>query len=474
MSDFFSMVPAAPRVEPLFDIGGIFSIPTGKIIDGANGRKHLNAGFGAANSIQGLGNTFKTGILLYMALVIVSRYLGSKFVLYDAESSFQWIRLQEMLNQIPGCEDIDVMNNPSTVYAIVKGSAIYGDQLFDQLKKYAKDRKDSERKVTPFMDENGEFIKSFPFLNLFFDSFTATKISTVVANMEDKFMVGDSKGNTADMKESNAKSKLVHQMPGVNYQGGVIFTMVAQLKKTIVMDQYAADTSNMAYSTRGVSTKGVSGAFGFINNNLWEIKLTRPCHNGDSEKSALYPMDDSDKTKGTVDLQEVVMVQTRNKNGSSGFMFNLIFSQAEGFQPYLTCFHYIHKCLKVKYGFQGNNTSYSLDLLPEQTIRRTTVRNLCRNNVKFQRAVEITTHLAQMSILWKLPEQYKCSTAELYADLKAMGFDWDELLDTRGFWTFNEDDKKFKPELIAYDLLRMRAGEYVPHWLKTKPLAKAT
>lgn len=467
MADFFSMVPQATRVEPLFDPGGIFSIPCGKYLDGRHGEKILNSCIGAANSIQGLGNTGKTAILMYLGLVVVGRYKGSKFMLYDAESSFQWLRLQEAISGIPGFEGVDIMNEPSDDLTVVKGNSIYGDELFDKIKAYAKERKPKEMKTSPFRNEMGELIKCYPSLNIFFDSFSATKLKVVVENFDDKHDTGSSKNNTADMKESNIKSKMINQMPNINLNGGVIFSMVSQLKKDIVMDQYAADTNNMAYTTRGVSRKGVSNAFGYINNNLWEIKVSKPLHNGDAEKTALYPDGDADRTKGTVDLQEIVMVQSRNKNGPAGFQFNLVYSQTEGFLPHLTCFYYIHK-VKKGYGIGGNNVKYHLDLLPGVTVGRTTVRRECSINPKFQRAVEITAQLAQQEQLMKLDKKYACTPKELHDDLVAMGYDWDDLLDTRGHWVFVEDEELFKPSLTPFDLLRMRLGEYVPYWHKGK------
>ena len=57
-----------------------------------------------------------------------------------------------------------------------------------------------------------------------------------------------------------------------------------------------------------------------------------------------------------------------------------------------------------------------------------------------------------------------CTPLELYEDLKKLGYDWDQLLNTRGWWTVN-NDKHPVPFLSTYDLLMMRKEKYKPYWL---------
>jgi hypothetical protein len=57
-----------------------------------------------------------------------------------------------------------------------------------------------------------------------------------------------------------------------------------------------------------------------------------------------------------------------------------------------------------------------------------------------------------------------CSTKQLYDDLKAKCYDWDQILsETRSWWTLDPDHpKKF---LSTMDLLKMRVGQYHPYWM---------
>ena len=69
-----------------------------------------------------------------------------------------------------------------------------------------------------------------------------------------------------------------------------------------------------------------------------------------------------------------------------------------------------------------------------------------------------------MQNLWSnLPTDLFCTPKELYDDLRMMGYDWEQLLDTRGYWVY-ENDKHPQNFLSTKDLLMMRAGKYQPKW----------
>ena len=53
-----------------------------------------------------------------------------------------------------------------------------------------------------------------------------------------------------------------------------------------------------------------------------------------------------------------------------------------------------------------------------------------------------------------------------------MGYNWDTLLETRGYWVFDEELKEHpRKYLSTKDLLEMRIGKYVPWWLSKEEKA---
>jgi len=242
--------------------------------------------------------------------------------------------------------------------------------------------------------------------------------------------------------------------------------LVAHIGMGIEMDPYAPKAPKLTHSRSGTKTKGVPEKFSFINNNLFEIFDAKVLYNSSADKSARYPKSDSDRIAGTSDLTVVHMVNTRNKNGPSGIKFELVISQSEGLLPHLTNFHFLKG---QNYGFSGNNTTYVLDIYPEVTLSRTTIRSKIDEDPKLCRALEIVTQLRQMELYWSdIDPALHVTPDVLYKDIKELGYDWDILLDTRDYWVFECDESKEKPFLSTMDLLRMRAGQYVPWWYPKK------
>ena len=59
------------------------------------------------------------------------------------------------------------------------------------------------------------------------------------------------------------------------------------------------------------------------------------------------------------------------------------------------------------------------------------------------------------------------SFEEIKQNVIDKGYDWDKVLDTRGYWLYIEEEKELnaKPYLSGFDLLRVAAGEYKPTFL---------
>ncbi|MNL30414.1 hypothetical protein D3C87_1521490 [compost metagenome] len=148
--------------------------------------------------------------------------------------------------------------------------------------------------------------------------------------------------------------------------------------------------------------------------------------------------------------------------------FEVIYSQREGLLVGLTEFNY---CKFFKYGIGGHDRAYYMELCPDITMQRTTVRGKIRDNPRLQRAMEITSELCQMENLGFIQARgYLMDPKDLYTKIKELGYDWDEILDTRGYWDFEENNNP-KHFLSTLDILRMAKGEYTPYWHDQKKAA---
>lgn len=303
----------------------------------------------------------------------------------------------------------------------------------------------------------------------FIDSFSKFIVSAV-SEMYAKNAIGDSKVNTDAMTNGKAKNQLFNQLPQICAKTSTYMILTAHVGDIIQIEMYPTDKRNLSHMKKDTVLKGVSGGFYSLPNNVFSIESNKPLVN--KEKMPLYPIDNSTAIEGDTDLRILEVINLRGKGGITGLPFHLIVSQTEGILPSLSEFHY---CRENDWGIGGNNINYFVELCPDIKLSRTTVRKKLMDNPALQRAVEIQSEMLQLIQFqrWNLGD-YVVTPAELYADLKVMGYDWDIILNnTRGYWMFEEDeqfsDKKF---LSTYDLLRMRKSEYKPYWMTDEEKAK--
>ena len=104
----------------------------------------------------------------------------------------------------------------------------------------------------------------------------------------------------------------------------------------------------------------------------------------------------------------------------------------------LSALHYLKN--SDRFGLGGHDRAYFCHLRPDVSLQRTTVRSKIDGDAKLGRAIEICAELCQITNLWlDTPASVLCTPEELYRDIAAMGYDWEELLDTRGFWVYEND-----------------------------------
>ena len=271
-----------------------------------------------------------------------------------------------------------------------------------------------------------------------------------------------SETNTFAMKQGLFKAKFLSTVPVMATESNTYFLCTAQLGEKNEMRSgpamFSQPTKELQFLRQGEHIKGVSPKFFFLTHVAMYAHTAQLLIN-QTTKLAEYPLEDEAQRS---DLNIVKLTQLRCKNGPSGYTVSILVSQTEGVLPSLTEFHYIKE--NNRYGIEGTNVSYHLDLYPSVNISRTTVRSKLNNDEKLRRAVNITAELHQLTIFQTQLREYFCTPKELYEDIKKLGYDWDVLLNTRGYWTINQYDNKV-PFLSVIDLLKMRKGEYHPYFL---------
>jgi hypothetical protein len=460
----------APLVRALLNIGCLFDIPTGHYVTGKYGESILIGGLAPLTGIGGRGNMYKSTIAHFMLLSALDRYIQANAQVFDTEMSLTMTRMHQLAAKLPniGGKDLEelqrLMITDQTVYK--------GEAWFELLKEMVEEKiLDTKSNIgtMPVMNRDGKPITTWYPTIVEVDSLSQFTTSSM-EKIQGEADVGSSGRNILALRSSMAKNQLLEESPGLTGRTGTYMIFTAHIGDDLALDPYAPPAKKLTFLKNKVKFKRVPENFTFLMNNCWYCFHAEPMIN-QTTKAPEFPRDSDDDMKGDTDLMKVSLLQLRGKSGPTGLPIEVLVSQSEGVLRSLSEFHYIKSM--GRYGIGGNDRNYFLELMPDVSLSRTTVRGKIDENLKLQRALEITSEMCQIESLWhEFDDALICTPKELYEGLKAQGYDWDMLLsETRGYWVFEEakDAKKF---LSTKDLLNIKAGRYVPYWLSSEEKVK--
>lgn len=445
-------------------------IPTSHFTVGKKGETVYNGGLGATTGVCGEGNNYKSTIMHYMMLSAFDRMKEGELqpltLTYDTEDNVFLNRLDFFASRFPHIDPNPVTESGEWIVT-TKGDMhgnVWAEKVHNDLEAKAKEVKaqvDFECFKDPYTGESYKaHIPSF----IEIDSLTEFEAESTSELLTEDLDGKETK--TYAMSQGSFKTKFLSQLPRLSSQSNTYFLMTAHSGDKIDMNAsiYSpGPTKKLQYLKQNQNLKGVGSKFFFLTTQVWFANQAVPLKNQTS-KLAEYPKDGDDKAP--TDLNLVRLTVVRNKNGPSGGTVEVVVSQSEGVLPTLTEFHYIKE--NDRYGLSGNNTHYHLDLYPDVTLSRTTVRGKIDNDPLLRRAINITAELLQLHIYkQELSKELLCTPKELYEDLIKLGYDWKVLLNTRGYWLPNQYDSSI-PFLSTVDLLNMRVGRYTPYFLSEK------
>lgn len=469
MNILANIKPTDP-VRPFFNVGGGFDIPTGYYVTGKYGDSILCGGVPHITGICGPGNSFKSTLSHFFKLRVLERYLPAIACDYDTEGTVNLERIKSLAEEnAPTLLARGGFDDPNR-YVLTNVEMYDGGEFFDTMKEALNERLKSGKKIeTPFLDpRTKQPINIFPPALVNVDSFSLFQTKNVL-KMQDENEIGDSGQNMIFMRDGVAKTQMLSELPALTSRTGAQFFLTAHLGQQHSLDPRQPPEKKLAFLKADKKIKGVTEKFLFVTNNLWMCDKVQPLIN-DTTKAPEFPRNSEDDMKGDTDLVMIRVTNLRPKSGAAGIPMEVIASQSEGILPSMTEFWNI-KRINKDYGIEGNVRNYALNILPEVSLSRTTVRGKINDNPHLRRALEITNEMCQyFNIHPDIDKDLFCTPKQLYDDLKAKGYEWDMILKTRGYWTFDHYSTKHEQmPLTTLDLLNMRAGLYSPWWLKDKP-----
>lgn len=454
----------------LINIGALFDIPTAAIVTGKHGEAIYNGGLGQITAIMGAGNNYKSTILHYMSLSAADKIMmttDTAMTTYDTEVNTSLDRLETLASKFPNLPE-NIITSDAPKWVVTDKSMISANDWALHMNKYTEAKAKEKKIINKFEAFNDPYTKKpleLPtptFVEI--DSLTEFEATSTMDMLTTDLDSSDT--NTYAMKQGAFKTKFLSTLPRLSNTSNTYFLLTAHIGEKIDMAtgpaKYNQPTKKLQYLKGGDTIKGVSSKFTFLLNNAW-FAHTASLLNNKTTRLPEYPRNKNDVA--TTDLNTVKLTQLRSKSGPSGYTLEIVVSQTEGVLPTLTEFHFIKE--SDRYGLTGNNVHYQVALMPEVTLNRNTVRENIDSNPKLRRAINIVSEMLQLSIFHNTrleAEGLLCTPEELYNDIKALGYDWDVLLNTRGYWVIDQYENKV-PYLNTLDILRMRKEKYFPYFL---------
>ena len=461
------------RYKPLLNIGCGLDIPTGFFVKGLRGDSILLGGLAQFTAVVSAGNAFKSTLMHYMMLQAASRmdYGGQDVGMstYDTEMNIFTDRLVDLSHNHLMFQDRNLLDEGKWIVTDKKQCAL--DEWYQIYKEFISEKAATKEKDyidTPFPSYNNkDNIRVLPVSFTEVDSLSKAETKHAT-NTRDTIELGSSDGNLQHARQGLLKHNLLMDLPDRAAAGQDYILMTGHYKNDSMTMQGGPGspmpTKKLQFMKPGERISGVPGSFFYLLNNCWHITNVSVLNNKDT-RSALYPLDPKDLREDN-DLNVITIKNLRGKAGPSGVPQDILVSQRDGVLPSLTEYYYLKEKAE-KFGIGGNNVHFHLDIKPDVNLTRTTIRQKLANDPLLERAMNITAELAQMHFYHRDLGDHLCDAKTLFEDIKALGYDWDELLGTtRGWYTFpNNYDTPIKP-LSIMDLLNMRKGLYKPYWMQ--------
>lgn len=479
----------APALKILFNVGAGFDIPTGTWMRGLHGEMILNGGMGFIVGMVGIGNNFKTTILNGIILRAMGRvfescqppekksqkkltHLSTSYSTYDTEVNIQEPHLKILAKSIWAFLNRDIIMEK--LWKITDKTVYWGNEWFEIFKDFLKFKRKNAAAysvLTPFTDREDLTPGSVPkLMSVLLPTFgLVDSLTDFQSETEEKMMneneLGDSGANMLFMRGGAIKTRLLSELPALSGGAYHFMGLTAQLNKEIQMGGgpggAAQPTKKLQYLKNGDRIVGATNKFTYATSVCFNAYNASPLV--DKERMPEYAHPNSARNIGDTDLNTVKLTCLRNKNGPTGNTLTVVVTQREGLNVPLTEFHNLRE--NERFGIIGKGAYYTLALYPECALLRTTIRQKLEEDVKLRRAVTISSEMQQMTeYMPDLWSEVGCTPEVLYDDLKKLGYDWDVLLKTRGYWLFNNDSHPI-PFLSTHDLLNMRKETYFPYWM---------
>lgn len=457
VNSIFNKKKSTPRVP--VNVGTLIDIVTGSYVIRQDGTSVLVGGLWNFTCVVGMPNTSKSLIMGHMLYTAYSRVMEmlkdtdtrSGIGIYDTELTLAIERVRGLMAN-SGIGDINELMN----YVMLEDKAEIDGEEWQKV--YEERLSGKVGKAWELMVELDKVVKILVPTFGFLDSLSKYDVPAVNEIVEGDISKSDS--NMLYARDGLVKKKMINKIHVANIKWNQYLGTTGHIGEDLAAKMagpYNKPGKKLKHLKADTKIKGIPDDLLYLANQIYATSTQVPLNNP-TTKEVEYPGKHS--VNVGEDLNRINLGVLRNKSGMTGNTIPLVVSQSEGVNVGLTYFDFIKnsKNKGKRFGIVGNNTTYYLELYPSVTIRRTTVRDLLDEDKRLFRAMEFTAEILELTVYKaNLVNEYPgifCTPKELYDDLTKMGYDWDEILDTTGWFNFVDSSKY----LNTLDLLRLRIG----------------
>lgn len=467
-------VKAMPYMKLCFNTGALYDIPTGSYVLGDKGQAVLNGGLAPIEAVTGGGNTFKSNTASSRQVLVMDHLnqgISNKkgftervyMNIYDADGNGQPAAFHRFTDNLPTFNHEDPI--ATGLVTFTDKSLELGDVFIKNMSTYHDEKIKNKKTITvttPMLDEHGKPMEVL-LPNLWsVDSITyfETTGSRKLADVD----IGHKDRNTLNLKYGLDKSAFWSELPTECIRANSYCYVTSHIGKNNEI-QSGPPGMPPAKAMTGMSPNdkivGSSRRIYEVPHNLWWNKQAKLATN-QSTKGAEYPEYPELNHEPNNDQLYVDVKLLRGKFGPSNYTNTLVISQATGINHEATYLNLIRD--NDYYGTSGGTTNFELDLLPGLKINRVNALSKARENPELARALKITADLFQLK-QHNRHRELLMTPKDLYEAIKAKGYSWDKLYNTRDWWTIFDDLHPI-PFLSTLDLLRMvkSSDPYKPYW----------
>ena len=427
----------------------------------------LNGGICPTNGLGGRPERFKTTTALSLIINSMARQPGSELYIYDSEgsltdryrlASFSDLYLEDPIKREEHLQELVsriVIKQTSDFEDIDDFMRFLNENVYVHKEKLRKDFTID----TPFVnEETDKRRRAMAPTYVLIDSWSHGK--TKAGMLASSAVDASDPGNTMQfMRDSAAKNTTLARMVNTSPRLGIYFFLTAHIGDKI--DMAAGPMSKPSKDLQSMKAKDklkkVGSDYLFLVNGNWSVDSSVWMENRD-DKGSEYPY--SDRSTSPHEFSEVTVGTTRGKRRGSGDKISLVISQTNGLCTYLTNLNFLkqHKF----YGLGTDKTRPRLPFFPDIQMPRKKVHQVLPPNYQLRRALEITAQLCYLQHYWTTPEDMTLPpafrgmpfniTPEELADRLEKSGKKDEVLNSRGWWSYGYDDI---PYYTIFDILRM-------------------